>query len=349
MLVICEDCAKKYNIDETRIKGDRARFSCRECGHIIVVERPVAAEQPADPTQTDAIEPDPVASTDSPTTEDQDEQEKKTRSNTEEKERGASHKPGRGMPITAYLVLALMVGFLSIGAAFTYLYFRYIPQLMNTQVDMRTRAIATMFAGVVQQPLLVNNYLKVNQEAERISRLPGVAYAAVENRRGIVVAGFFQELDHFDAEFADLVKTRGFPSSILKNNPAKGGQHVSRFLVGGQMVQDMVVPLPQSKGAIHVGVHLSDIQRQIDDALLSPLSLGLMGGLFFGGLLIFIYIARSISRPLIQLTDVVNRISLGEMDLTMEPRGPREIRELTAAFERMRFSIKAALKRLGSR
>ncbi|MCL2790322.1 MAG: zinc-ribbon domain-containing protein [Desulfobulbus sp.] len=37
MLVICEECSKKYNIDESKMKGDRARFSCQECGNIIVV------------------------------------------------------------------------------------------------------------------------------------------------------------------------------------------------------------------------------------------------------------------------------------------------------------------------
>jgi nitrate reductase NapE component len=39
MLVICEDCAKKYNIDESRIKGRRARFTCNKCGHIIIVDK----------------------------------------------------------------------------------------------------------------------------------------------------------------------------------------------------------------------------------------------------------------------------------------------------------------------
>lgn len=39
MLVICEDCAKKYNIDESRIKGKRARFTCNQCGHIIIVDK----------------------------------------------------------------------------------------------------------------------------------------------------------------------------------------------------------------------------------------------------------------------------------------------------------------------
>nr|WP_320012783.1 zinc-ribbon domain-containing protein [uncultured Desulfobulbus sp.] len=37
MLAICEECSKKYNIDESMMKGQRARFSCQECGHIIVV------------------------------------------------------------------------------------------------------------------------------------------------------------------------------------------------------------------------------------------------------------------------------------------------------------------------
>ena len=37
MLAICEECSKKYNIDESKMKGQRARFSCQECGHIIVV------------------------------------------------------------------------------------------------------------------------------------------------------------------------------------------------------------------------------------------------------------------------------------------------------------------------
>ncbi len=37
MLAICEDCSKKYNIDESKMKSARASFSCQECGHIIVV------------------------------------------------------------------------------------------------------------------------------------------------------------------------------------------------------------------------------------------------------------------------------------------------------------------------
>ncbi|MGI6655337.1 MAG: zinc-ribbon domain-containing protein [Desulfobulbus sp.] len=44
MLAICEECSKKYNVDESKMKGTRARFACLECGHIIVVSRDVPAD-----------------------------------------------------------------------------------------------------------------------------------------------------------------------------------------------------------------------------------------------------------------------------------------------------------------
>ena len=44
MLVICEECSKKYNVDETMMRGERARFSCYECGHVIVVVRTAVRE-----------------------------------------------------------------------------------------------------------------------------------------------------------------------------------------------------------------------------------------------------------------------------------------------------------------
>jgi len=51
MLAICEDCSKKYHIDESKIKGTRARFSCQECGHIIVVVKKSELVQESQPEQ----------------------------------------------------------------------------------------------------------------------------------------------------------------------------------------------------------------------------------------------------------------------------------------------------------
>ncbi len=51
MLVICEECSKKYNVDETQIKGEKARFTCQKCGNSIIVRKdgfPAAAHVKTD-------------------------------------------------------------------------------------------------------------------------------------------------------------------------------------------------------------------------------------------------------------------------------------------------------------
>jgi hypothetical protein len=40
LLAICEDCGKKYRVDASKIRSHSASFTCRACGHPIVVARP---------------------------------------------------------------------------------------------------------------------------------------------------------------------------------------------------------------------------------------------------------------------------------------------------------------------
>jgi HAMP domain-containing protein len=39
MIVICEECGKKYDIDQSRIRGPQARAKCKACGRIITITR----------------------------------------------------------------------------------------------------------------------------------------------------------------------------------------------------------------------------------------------------------------------------------------------------------------------
>ena len=39
MIIICEECGKKYQIDPARIKGTKARFACKACGHLITATK----------------------------------------------------------------------------------------------------------------------------------------------------------------------------------------------------------------------------------------------------------------------------------------------------------------------
>ena len=43
VIVICEECGKKYSVVLSRIRGSAAGFTCRSCGHRIVVAKPPEA------------------------------------------------------------------------------------------------------------------------------------------------------------------------------------------------------------------------------------------------------------------------------------------------------------------
>ena len=57
MIVICEDCGKKYRIDPSKIKGKTAKFKCKACNHIITVSKP-EPKPPESPQPPPFIEAD---------------------------------------------------------------------------------------------------------------------------------------------------------------------------------------------------------------------------------------------------------------------------------------------------
>jgi nitrate/nitrite-specific signal transduction histidine kinase len=95
-----------------------------------------------------------------------------------------------------------------------------------------------------------------------------------------------------------------------------------------------------------VGIYVSDVDTAIRNALISPVTISVMAAILLSGILVLFLLTSMITKPMRELTDVANRISLGELDLVIEPDGPREMRALAIAFERMRISIKAAVERL---
>lgn len=64
--------------------------------------------------------------------------------------------------------------------------------------------------------------------------------------------------------------------------------------------------------------------------------------------LISVY-SRTIVKPIVYLTDIANRISLGDLDTKIEIRSSDEVGMLAESFERMQESLKAAIERLRSK
>ena len=62
MIIICEECGKKYKIDPSKIRGKAAGFKCRTCTHFIVVSKPTPTEAPrtTDPELSSETKPTEV-------------------------------------------------------------------------------------------------------------------------------------------------------------------------------------------------------------------------------------------------------------------------------------------------
>jgi len=60
MIIICEDCGKRYRIDPEKISGDQARFKCKNCSYIMVIRKPVPQARPEpEPATADPVDPTP--------------------------------------------------------------------------------------------------------------------------------------------------------------------------------------------------------------------------------------------------------------------------------------------------
>jgi HAMP domain-containing protein len=358
MLIICEDCAKKYSIDEKRIKAPKVKFNCRACNHLIIVEKPKSTEEPQPETGDISSSLFGQETTDTSPEEQSLKQQKKqtARKSTAESIRAALRSSatanGKGIPFFGYLLAIMVFGFLIITTFFIHFYRNTIPGVLQHQLELRSLALTQSLQETILSPLAGKDYLTVNKEVKRTSKLPGVAYAAVSNEKGIIVAGFFNNLHKFENRFAQKIKERGFQPDILIKNTLPSGEERSgaKITIGGVPVYDQVTTLPntdgQAGGQLHVGIYVDELDQRFLKELVSPLTLILLLLFVLSAYIMFVLLDKLITEPMQTLTNIANRISLGELDLAIMAAGPRELRELGTALERMRHSMKVAMERL---
>ena len=346
MIIFCEECGKKYKIDESKIIGDKGRCKCRTCGHIMEISKPQSEPETVS-EDLDSFEISQESSPEPETTENvMDTTGEAAVRQTEQNKKFFSPQ---GLSLNKKLLINFTGFMVTLGGLLIYIYMEFVPGLLMEQTDLRTYTVSQAFKAAIAQPLLLKNYLQVNKITDEISRLPGVAYVSVVNSKGIVVAGMLGEKKRFSPNFVDQVKKKGFPRELVSQNRLTGTTtHQSGNLTaGGQDIYDVAVKLNETGGEVHVGLFLEDISKQ-DIMDMAPLLI-VLGTLLILGALSFLHLANSISKPIRELAKASQRISLGELDLPIQIKGSGEIVELASALERMRFSIKSAMERLRRR
>jgi methyl-accepting chemotaxis protein len=172
MIVICEECGKKYKIDPGKIKGEQARFKCKACSHIITVNKVESRREP-EPT----VEPETMDSPVADSTEVPEEPIDKSEPPSQAVEPSAPpvadridrRKKKAGMGLTTKVILLMLLVSLLPGA----IYFVLSFQQANDRIVSDTTQMGMQTAEVLANE--VDEWLDKNiRVLNTVAQMPGI-------------------------------------------------------------------------------------------------------------------------------------------------------------------------------
>ncbi len=378
MIVICEECGKKYNIDHLKIKGDKAQFKCKVCDFIITFTKPV--ETPATSfSKPTFAEPEKETDVNKTVA-----YKKKIKRNFAGIKKSFNLK-GLGLRSKMVLFFFFIPIFLIIAA--NVLYFFQMKNLSSLLTSESSK--------------IVNNLVE-DKVADAARKVASQCALYLESHPGLKKEDF-----NYDAKFKTIaiqkVGMTGY--SVLYEKPDLKGVwktwvHVNPKIIGIDMITLKKTLKKNFAGfwKVYTGVKEGRESRgyyrwfekdgtfrdkfmvctpvegtsfiiaatTYVDEFTSPVKLlktrakkqtditrNIIFGIFGGTILLigfFVYFfGHRLAGRIKSLTEVTNRISVGELDAEIEITGKDEISDLGEAISRMQESIRLSIERLRRR
>ena len=231
----------------------------------------------------------------------------------------------RGKIAGTFTGIIVLVGLLVIGMVY-----HLVGQALNNQLDQRAKAIATTLTDAASGFIMGKNVLELNALIAKYALLNGIAYVFIEDTNGNVIAN-----------------SLGILPPELKPSSSQGlRETVERsFTLRSRPVHETRMPILDGRvGAAHVGIWRDEITAEIRRVLFPIIAL--IAGVIVMGIVLSVFLAQRIIRPVLGLTAIADRISKGNLDTPIAVQSADEIGELARSLERMRTSLKAAMARL---
>jgi two-component system, cell cycle sensor histidine kinase and response regulator CckA len=141
-----------------------------------------------------------------------------------------------------------------------------------------------------------------------------------------------------------------FPDELREARPVGGQREAYRrkLSLQGKAVYETGFPVLDGQvGRVHVGFWEDALEGEIQSALMRLI--GIIAVLPVAGTLLSFLVAHWIVRPIIGLTEVADKVTRGDLELSVSTECVTlrdEIGDLARSLERMRSSLKAAMLRL---
>jgi predicted Zn finger-like uncharacterized protein len=386
MIVICEECGKKYDIDASRIRGPQAKAKCKACGHIIAItrkeNRPAAPSPPLRAREAPVRDGKPEGV--SPVLEAELMQEKGT-SEAEPAKGAGTRRKGLGLRPKIFFLFFFIPIALMVAAGYFYLW--ALDDLSSLITKQSTRAVtqlgeqiiadkARSVADQVQLYLLSHPNLRqqdfaVDHEFQKIAvqkvGLTGyTALYAIPDAGGVWRTWAHTNPKIIGIDMSSLRRPMGraFPGfwkvfAGVKDRKESRGYYTWQEKDGSFRDKYMVcAPVKGTPYNIAATTYLDEFTRPVKDMearanqmtadTRKTVFMIVGGSLLLVGIIVILYGQRLTSK-IKSLTNVAEKISVGDMDAEVNVQSKDELGDLSEAINRMQASIRLSIERLRRR
>jgi HAMP domain-containing protein len=384
MIVICEECGKKYQVDPSRIKGSGAKAKCIACGNMMTIPKPETNHVEPSPTlqptreiQARKREPSPPSEEHPPAPREEKPEVKQ--------EVSKAKKKGMGLRFKIFILFFLLPILLFVGAAYLYLWqlenlsalitqesSKAVTQLGEQIIAEKARSVASQVRlYLMSRPDLKKEAFDADLEFKKLAvqKVGATGYTAlhgVPDNQGI-----WRNWAHTNPKIVGLDMStlkgpfgpnfEGFWKVFSNGREGKESSGYYRWQEPDGSFRDkymLCAPVQGTPYYVAATTYLDEFTKPVKEmeAKASQIStdtrnivLGiLIGTLLLIGIIVALYGTRLTSR-IQKLTSVAEQISVGEMEAEIPVTSTDEIGDLAEAIGRMQESIRLSIERLRRR
>ncbi len=396
MIVVCEDCGAKYQIDTSKIKGEKAIAKCKFCGHQILVNKPEPGHEHSEPHRPFAPDEEPLSPTASMNMHSYPQGNSTANStaadkgaNTSLEDMPVEYKTGArrifGLRVKMLLLFFVLPIILIAGASF--LYMQQMKGLAQKISSESTDVVTEMAENIIVQKAQavsrqVGMYLNEHPQLKpedlhsdpqfteiAIQKIGKTGYTLIDegphgSQGWINRAHFYNEIvgkdvlevakkvmdpkhfEEFKAQHDQAAKREGVTSGYFQSLDGNGRKF------------EVLVPIPKTNLFVTTTNDLAELTEPMlelnqhtylkTNSIMKYTLLILIIAIILVAMVVIIYSTR-LSANIKSLTEVTNRISVGDVNIEVKTPSNDELGDLAEAVARMQTSIRISLDRFRKR
>jgi predicted Zn finger-like uncharacterized protein len=383
MIILCEECGKKYRIDPSKVSEGGMKFRCKACNHVITVSKPEAKH----PEPEAFIEPEEevgAAGTDTSDAEPEEKGEKRIKTTADVLTAGKKGRLGlRSKMILLFFVLPIII-----VVAAGILYLQQMSSLSLLLTEQSSETVKKMAEDLVKEKARsaskqINLYLSTHPELNREDfnyemnfRLIAVQKVGLTGYTSLYSIPDEQGSSTFwmhpNAKLVGVNTTESMQKMLGKDyndfikiyQGAFKGSEAEGYYLGkdadgkSQEIYMVSSPVEGTPFVLAATVFLDEFTRPIKvmetraqkliDNAKYIISAIIIGTIILIGLIVSIY-GNMLVNKIKSLTDLAQRISIGDLDAEAGIKSKDEIGDLYDAIVRMQESIRLSMERLRRR